>query len=259
MMRTLIAATCLILVIFSTGSANAGGRVALVIGNGAYKNVPKLENPPGDAHAVAALLKSVGFDVVEGIDLTRDSMSVRLLEFGKKTAGADIAVFYFAGQGVAVDSENFALPVDADIRTVADVKMGAAINLDDALDQTMAGAKTKLVFLDMSRTNPFAGRVSAGRPLSVPKGLAEMRSSEGTLTAFATGPAQEALDGPKGGHSPFTQALLDNLTQPGVEIQQTMTQVRAQVHELSNGKQLTWGHSNLISAVYLNPKPPAGK
>jgi hypothetical protein len=61
----------------------------------------------------------------------------------------------------------------------------------------------------------------------------------------------------KGGHSPFTQALLDNITQPGVEIQQAMTMVRAQVHELTNDQQLPWGNGNLVRAVYLNPIAPA--
>ena len=97
-----------------------------------------------------------------------------------------------------------------------------------------------------------------GRQPSAPVGLAEMRTNEGT-PAFATSPGQPTLDGPKGDYSPFTQALLDNITQPGVEIQQAMTQVRAQVHERTNNEQLPWGSSNLLSTVYLNPKPPGGK
>jgi len=255
MVRALIAAVWLI----SASSAHAGGRVALVMGNGAYKNAAKLENPAGDAHAMATLLKSVGFDVVEGTDLTRDRMSEKLLNFGKKAAAADITVFYFAGQGIALEGVNYILPIDADIKSVADVKLGAALNIDDALSQTITRAKAKLVFLDMSRSNPFAARSSAGGQPSAPVGLAEMRTDEGTLLAFATSPGQPALDGPKGGHSPFTQALLDNITQPGVEIQQAMTQVRAQVHERTNNEQLPWGSSNLLSTVYLNPKPPGGK
>jgi uncharacterized caspase-like protein len=258
MMRTLIAATCLLLVIFTAGSADAGGRVALVIGNGAYKNIPKLENPQGDAHAITALLKSVGFDVVEGTDLARDRMSAQLLDFGKKAAGADIAVFFFAGKGVSLDGTIYALPVDADIKSAADLKLGAAINIDDALEQALYEAKVKLVFLDMSRTNPYASGMKDPRQPRIPGGLSEMRTAEGTLITFATSPGQEALDGPKGGRSPFTQALLDNLAQPGVEIQQALTQVRAQVHELTNGKQLAWGNSNLQGTLYLNPKP-AGK
>jgi uncharacterized caspase-like protein len=255
MMRALTVAVWLLVGLASADVAHAAGRVALVIGNGAYKWVPKLENPAGDARAIAALLKSVGFDVVEGIDLSRDAMSERLLEFGKRAKGADIAVLYYAGQGIALNGASYVLPVDADIKSAADVKLGAAMNVDDALDQAMTDAKVKLVFLDMSRTNPFLARLTSGRQLSVQSGLAEMKSSEGTLVAFATGPGQSALDGPKGGHSPFAQALLENVAQPGVEIQEAMTHVRAQVAERTNKQQLPWGHSNLVASVYLNPKP----
>jgi hypothetical protein len=87
----------------------------------------------------------------------------------------------------------------------------------------------------------------------VQSGLAEMKSGEGTLIAFATGPGQTALDGQEGNNSPFTRALIDNITKPGVEIQQAMTSVRAQVNEETHKGQLPWGHTNLIGAVYLNP------
>jgi hypothetical protein len=85
-----------------------------------------------------------------------------------------------------------------------------------------------------------------------------MKSGEGTLIAFATGPGQTALDGQEGNNSPFTRALLANLTQPGIEIQQAMTKVRAQVNEETNKGQLPWGHTNLIGAVYLNGQPAPG-
>ena len=80
-----------------------------------------------------------------------------------------------------------------------------------------------------------------------------MKSGEGTLIAFATGPGQTALDGEAGTNSPFTRALMANMRQPGVEIQQAMTKVRAQVNEETNKGQLPWGHTNLIGTVYLNP------
>jgi hypothetical protein len=48
-----------------------------------------------------------------------------------------------------------------------------------------------------------------------------------------------------------------NIAAPGVEIQQAMTKVRAQVKEETNKGQLPWGHTNLIGAVYLNPAPAA--
>ncbi|HEY3793360.1 MAG TPA: caspase domain-containing protein, partial [Bradyrhizobium sp.] len=237
-------------------SAKADKRVAFVVGNGAYKNVAQLPNPPIDAKAMAAVLRNVGFEVVEGTNLTRDAMTERLLEFGKKAQGADIAVFFYAGHGIAISGTNYLLPVDADIKSEMDVKLGAAINIDLTLDQTMSDAKVKLVFLDACRDNPFAAKIksnSATRSVSVQTGLAEMKSGEGTLIAFATGPGQTALDGHEGANSPFTRALIDNITQPGVEIQQAMTKVRAEVNEQTNKGQLPWGHTNLIGSVYLNP------
>jgi hypothetical protein len=205
---------------------------------------------------MAGVLRNVGFDVVEGTNLTRDQMTERLLEFGKKAQGADVAVFFYAGHGIAVDGANYLLPVDADIKSEMDVKLGSAINVDVTLDQTMRDAKVKLVFLDACRDNPFAAKIrssATSRSVNVQTGLAEMKSGEGTLIAFATGPGQTALDGKEGTNSPFTRALMDNITKPGVEIQQAMTEVRAQVNEETNKGQLPWGHTNLIGSVYLNP------
>ena len=255
-MRVLVIALSVIGILFCSSAARAERRVAFVVGNGAYRNVAQLPNPPFDAKAMAGVLRNVGFDVVEGTDLTRDQMTERLLEFGKKAQGADIAVFFYAGHGIAVDGANYLLPVDADIKSEMDVKLGNAINIDVTLDQTMSDAKVKLVFLDACRDNPFAAKIrssAASRSVSVQTGLAEMKSGEGTLIAFATGPGQTALDGPEGTHSPFTRALMDNLIKPGVEIQQAMTMVRAEVNEETNKGQLPWDHTNLIGSVYLNP------
>jgi uncharacterized caspase-like protein len=261
-MRYLTVILSLICMAFTANAAKADRRVAFVVGNGAYKNVTQLPNPPIDAKAMAGVLRNAGFDVVEGINLTRDKMTERLLEFGKKTQGADIAVFFYAGHGIAVDGVNYLLPIDADIKSEMDVKLGNAINVDVTLDQTMNDSKVKLVFLDACRDNPFAAKIKAGatsRSVSVATGLAEMKSGEGTLIAFATGPGQTALDGQEGTNSPFTRALMANITQPGIEIQQAMTQVRAQVNEETHKGQLPWGHTNLIGAVYLNPvAAPAG-
>jgi uncharacterized membrane protein YgcG len=248
----------LICMVFTAGAANAEKRVAFVVGNGTYKNVAALPNPPIDAKAMAGALRNIGFDVVEGTNLTRDKMTEKLLDFGKKAQGADVALFFYAGHGIAISGTNYLLPIDADIKSEMDVKLGAAINIDLTLDQTMSDAKVKLVFLDACRDNPFAAKIksnSATRSVSVQTGLAEMKSGEGTLIAFATGPGQTALDGKEGANSPFTRALLANVTQPGVEIQQAMTKVRAQVNEETNKGQLPWGHTNLIGAVYLNGAP----
>jgi uncharacterized caspase-like protein len=210
---------------------------------------------------MAGVLRNVGFEVVEGVNLTRDKMTEKLLDFGKRAQGADVAVFYYAGHGIAISGTNYLLPIDADIKSEMDVKLGAAINIDLTLDQTMGDAKVKLVFLDACRDNPFAAKIkqTATRSVSVGQGLAEMKSGEGTLIAFATGPGQTALDGQEGTNSPFTRALIAHIAEPGVEIQQAMTEVRAQVNDETNKGQLPWGHTNLTGAVYLNPAKEAPK
>ncbi|WP_035641294.1 caspase family protein, partial [Bradyrhizobium sp. ORS 375] len=255
-MRLLTVTLSLLCMVLTAPAAKADRRVAFVVGNGAYKSVMPLPNPPVDAKAMAATLRNVGFDVVEGTNLTRDKMTEKLLDFGRKAQGADIAVFYYAGHGIAISGTNYLLPVDADLKSEMDVKLGSAINIDVTLDQTMGDAKVKLVFLDACRDNPFAAKIKSNSPtrsVSVQTGLAEMKSGEGTLIAFATGPGQTALDGDAGANSPFTRALISHIAQPGVEIQQAMTSVRAQVNEETNKGQLPWGHTNLIGAVYLNP------
>src|SRR5258708_39660463 len=119
-MRFLIAAWSVAATLVSTSAAFADKRDAFVVGNGAYRNVAPLPNPAVDAKSMAKLLRSVGFDVVEGANLTRDKMTEKLLEFGQKAEGADIALFYYAGHGIAVNGTNYLLPVDADLKSEMD-------------------------------------------------------------------------------------------------------------------------------------------
>jgi uncharacterized caspase-like protein len=173
-MRLLIFALSVIGILASSNVAKADRRVAFVVGNGAYKNVTPLPNPPMDAKAMADLLRNVGFDVVEGTNLTRDKMTEKLLDFGKKAEGADVALFFYAGHGIAINGTNYLLPVDADIKSEMDVKLGSAINIDVTLDQTLSDAKVKLVFLDACRDNPFAARLrslKSTRSINVQTGL----------------------------------------------------------------------------------------
>src|ERR1700682_5443747 len=135
-MRLLIIALSVIGILASSNVASAERRVAFVVGNGAYKNVAPLPNPSIDAKSMATVLRNVGFDVVEGPNLTRDQMTERLLQFGDKAQGAELAVFFYAGHGIAIAGTNYLLPVDADIKSEMDVKLGAAINIDLTLDQT---------------------------------------------------------------------------------------------------------------------------
>src|SRR6201988_5527252 len=92
----------LILILFSADAALADKRVAFVVGNGTYKNVAQFPTPPIDAKAMASTLRNVGFEVIEGSNLTRDQMTEKLLDFGRKAQGSEVAVFYYGGHGIAV-------------------------------------------------------------------------------------------------------------------------------------------------------------
>jgi uncharacterized caspase-like protein len=241
--------------------AHAERRVALIVGNVAYRHTSTLPNAPIDASAMAALLRSVGFDVTEGVDLKREEMMARLSEFATKTQGADVALLYYSGHGIAVDGKNYLVPVDTELNSELDVKLGAAIDVDVAVDQIMADARVKLVFLDACRDDPFTNKLRAvarTRSVTILSGLAEMRPNEGTLIAFAAGPGQTALDGKPGENSPFTRALLTNIAEPGVEIRQALTKVRAQVSKETNKGQLPWENTNLTGFFYVNQQGATG-
>ena len=253
-MRVWIVVPTVLGLLIGAGSAKADRRIALVVGNNAYMKMLPLANAAGDARAMAKLLRSVDFEVLEGTDVTHGQLTARLLEFDKKAEGADIALFYYSGQGIAVKGMSYLLPVDADIQSGTDAGLGRGIALDAVLEQTMGGAAVKLVFLDASREDPFKN-VTAGTPRpSVSVGsTSQVKTPRGTLIGYATGPGQTASDGKKGEHRPYTKALLDNITRPGVEIQQAMRLVRAQLNEETNKAQLAWGNSDLTGDVYLKP------
>jgi uncharacterized caspase-like protein len=252
--RLVVAALVVATVTWSSES-RADRRVALIIGTGAYQNVPKLPNPPKDAKAMASLLRNLGFEVVTGTDLTQAAMTDSLRKFAAAADNADVALFYYAGHGIALESKNYLLPIDANLRSEIDVKLGGPIDVNVMLDQTMSTAKVKLVFLDACRDNPFVEQISRSvrtRSLTINSGLAEMKSSEGTLLVFATAPGQTALDG-EGSNSPFTKALLNNLAAPNTEISVALTKARAEVAEVTKKKQSPWTNTNLTGLFYMNP------
>ncbi len=253
--------TCL-----TSWTALAERRVALVIGNGAYQHVTKLPNPANDARSMAELLKSVGFEVFSGVDLSCDEMVNRVAQFGESVRdGADAAVIFYAGHGVQIAGKNYLIPVDANLHSAFDVKANA-IDADDLVDNA-SGAKVKLVLLDACRDNPFAEQMSKGDAKTCSaagnSGLAAMQSAEGTMISFATSPGAAAIDGADE-HSPFTRALLDNLAVPGVEINDAMMKVRAEVQASTDKKQLPWANTNMtgkffiVAAVETPAEPAAG-
>ena len=193
------------------------------------------------------------------LELSRNEMADRLLEFGGKAQGADLALFFYAGHGIAIEGARYQLPVDADVKSKIELKLGMAIDVDETLEQTMGEAKFKLVFLDTSLNDPFPRKATSASHVSVKTGPVEIKSLDNYVIAYASSAGQPALDGDAGTGRPFTRALIANIAAPGVEIQQAMTKVGAQVNEETNKRQLPWGHTNFNGKIYLSPvAPPAG-
>ncbi len=228
-------------------------RVALVIGNSAYTAVPRLANPQRDATAISASLKRLGFEVVEGYDLKMDEMTSIVREFAQKLDGAKAGVVYYAGHGIAVGDENYLIPVDASLKSEADLDF-RAVNVQLVLRQMQRDERVNILILDACRDNPFATQLAA-KSRSVARGLTaiETQSASGILIAFATDPRATALDGEKDGNSPFTSALLKHIETPEVSITTVMDRVRADVWEATGKKQKPWTNSSIIGEFKMNP------
>jgi hypothetical protein len=230
----------------------SGPRVALVLGNGGYRHATTLANPTNDAADVAAALRKLGFDVVEGRDLDKRGMEDKLREFGRKLNNASLALFFYAGHGMQVAGKNYLIPVDAKLEQPGDLHLDT-IDVGFVLAQMEADRRVNLVFLDACRDNPLArsfARRLGTRSSSVGQGLASIKSGGGTMIAYATDPDAVALDG-DGRNSPFTTALLRHLPTPGLEIGLLMRRVRSEVYQATRGKQTPWDHSSLFGEVVL--------
>ncbi len=239
--------------------AMQGRRMALVIGNGAYTGVKALPNPPNDARAVAKSLRDIGFTVSEGIDLDRAAMQTMTRNFLREAARAQIALVYYAGHGVQIGGRNYLIPVD--------VRMQAGHSLTEGMvdmDTILAGlddqVRTNILIFDACRNNPLEQQTASnepGRGLSAGAGLAAPTTlgagqtlGAGTLIAFATAPGKVALDG-EGANSPFSAALSRHIGTPGLEAQQMLTRVRAEVVSSTKNMQVPWSNSSLLGEVYL--------
>ena len=198
-LANLISAVLVAAIGFAT-QAHADKRVALVVGNSAYRNVTPLDNPKNDARLMADTLRGLGFTLVGGsaqLDLDKAQFDHAVQSFSDQIQGADVGLFYYAGHGVQVRGANYLVPVSANPARESDVDFQM---LDTALVlRQMEGAGTKLniVILDACRNNPFGGRGLRGSE----GGLAQMRAPEGTLISYATQPGNVARDG-AGGNSP---------------------------------------------------------
>jgi uncharacterized caspase-like protein len=247
----------LVALIWLTLPVMAEKRVALVIGNSAYLHVSKLPNPKNDARDIAAVLRRLKFDVVEGIDLDKAGMERSIRKFARSLNGADVALFFYAGHGLQVNGRNYLAPVTARLDSEAALDFDM-VSLNLVLRQMERAKRTNLVFLDACRDNPLlkdlARTMGATRSTTLSRGLARVKTVVGTLISYATSPDQVALDG-DGRNSPFTTALLKHIETPGLDIANMMITVRQDVLKLSNGKQIPWDHSSLTGRFYFKQGP----
>jgi hypothetical protein len=208
-------------------------KVALVIGNAAYKSSP-LRNPENDAKDFAKSLKGFGFTVIERTNLTTKQIGPMLREFRSKLVPGSVAVVFYAGHGVQIKGENYLPTVDADIQGEEDVPQQSLSTrqLMDVLAES--GTRMNLVFLDACRNNPYSRRFR-----STTRGLSRENAPSGTLISFATRPGSEAADG-DGRNGLYTSVLLQQLKLADQPIEQVLKKVVAGVKQASNGQQEPW-------------------
>ena len=228
------------------GPALAEKRVALVMGNSAYKNVARLANPANDATLVGGMFRKAGFDTVDiKLDLNGSEMRRALRDFGGKARDAGVAVVYYAGHGIELDGVNYLIPTDATLETDSDV-LDETIALDRALFAVEPAKQLRLIILDACRDNPFAKtmkRTIASRAIG--RGLAKVEpTSPNTMIAFAAKAGSTASDGDSK-NSPFAAALVERLPTPGLDLRKAFGFVRDDVLKNTGYKQEPFVYGSL--------------
>jgi hypothetical protein len=233
-------------------------RLALVIGNGAYKTSP-LKNPPKDAQAVSRALRSCGFQVQTLVDATLPQMETALRQFGQRLKAGGVGLFYYAGHGMQVKGTNYLIPVGAEIIEEDEIRF-KALDANEVLAKVeSAGNGLNLIILDACRNDPFGRSWRRGGT----GGLAQMDAPTGTYIAFATAPGKTASDG-DGENGLYTRQFLEALKVPGLNVEQVFKRVRVGVKHSSHDQQVPWDSSSLTGEFYFKtaggaePSSPVG-
>lgn len=237
-------ALALLLALLVPAQAANERRIALVIGNGAYKNAP-LRNPLNDARDMAAALRKLGFAVTLLENANQKSMEDAIRAFGQGLGRGRVGLFYYAGHGLQVDGANYLIPVDASINAKSELKY-VAVDAGRVLDlMEEAHNDLNVIVLDACRDNPFSRSV---RGLS--GGLSEMNAPAGSIIGYATSPGKTAADG-SGRNGVYTKHLLANLATPGIPINEVFMRTRIGVSQETREKQIPWDSSTLTRYYYL--------
>jgi len=247
--------------VLAAAPACAEKRVALVIGNNEYKNVPKLQKAVNDARTMGDTLKQLGFTVMVAENQTRQAFSESLLAFDKAVDKGDTAFFFYAGHGFEIAGQNFLLPTDVPAATEGQEELvrDASILADRIIERLQnKGARTAILVFDACRNNPFER--SGTRAVAGGGGLAPMTQlPEGVFSIFSAGPRQTALDrlsnNDDNPNSVFTRTFAKELTQPGVNLVQVAQRTRRLVSEMAetvSHKQIPVYFDQMVDDVFLN-------
>ena len=239
-------------------SASAQKRMALVIGNSAYKHTSELTNPRNDAVDMAAALKQLGFKVIDGYDLDKAAFDKKVKEFAIALIGTDVGVFFYAGHGLQVDGQNYLVPTDAELTAAAalDFEM---VRFDLVQRVMERETQTNILFVDACRNNPLARNLTRAlgtRSTSVGQGLAAAEAGSGTLISFSTQPGSVASDG-SGRNSPYAGPLAKHLVNSSDDLNSVLIAVRNDVMRETQRAQVPWEHSALTKRVFFNASSEA--
>ncbi len=227
------------------GATVSGRRVALVIGNNSYSDMPRLRNAVNDARSMRDVLRQLDFAVSIAENTSLQQLEGAVDTFIRSIRQGDIAFFFYAGHGIQIDGENFLVPTDFDAVDEADAKYDSYSA--ERVRERMEGRSTRLniIVLDACRNNPFSTSRSGSR------GLAAMSVGTGTYISFSTAPGQIASDNPRGENGLFTSFLIEALRTPGLNIDQVFNYVRTEVHSSSDGRQVPWSLSSVIGEFHF--------
>jgi hypothetical protein len=224
-------------------------RGAFVIGNQAYANFEPLKNAVNDARLIAASLKRLNFQVIEGYDLSLAGMQALFDNNRDLLSRAEAVTFYYAGHGFQIAGKNYLVPVDAELRSAAAIA-SSTVRLDAVIAALQSPTRPTLILLDACRNNPLPPSVELDDRAN---GLAQIEAAENTFIAFATQPGNVSNDG-VGENSPFATALARNLETPGLSISDLVIAVRNETRELTLGQQSPWDQSSLLAQFYFTER-----
>ncbi|MBC9882091.1 caspase family protein [Bradyrhizobium sp. INPA01-394B] len=247
-LRNLILASALLALIrlATPTQAAAEARLALVIGQSAYRTVPELPNAANDAKGMAELLGNAGFTVTSAPNLAQNEMRQAISDFAGKVSasGADtVALVFYAGHGLQIDGENYLVPVDLDPKREADIPL-QGVRLNDLLNTLGAlPTRARIFMLDACRNNPFPALSGAGHGLAI---VDTKAGAPGSFISYSTSPGAEAEDG-SGADSPYTTAALSVAKQPNLPIEEVFKRIRIAVAQSTDGRQIPWESSSLTT------------